>query len=73
MRCLSYFHDTHTKKDNGDKEVKTAKQKLVEHMELCSKNEFCKVEMPTKGSKLFFNEHHKQLRIPYSFIVILNV
>jgi hypothetical protein len=66
MRCLSYFHDTHTKKDNGDKEVKTAKQKLHEHMELCSKNEFCKVEMPTEGSKLFFNKHHKQLRIPYS-------
>jgi hypothetical protein len=66
IRCLSYFHDTHLKKDNGEKDVKTAKQKLVEHMELCSKNEFCKVEMPTKGSKLFFNKHHKQLRIPYS-------
>jgi hypothetical protein len=66
MRCLSYFYDTHTKKDSGEKEVKTAKQKLVEHLELRSKNEFCKVEMPTKGSKLFFNKHHKQLRILYS-------
>jgi hypothetical protein len=63
---LSYFHDTHTKKDDGEKEVKTAKQKLVEYMELCSKNEFCKVEMPTEGSKLCFNKHHKQLRILYS-------
>jgi hypothetical protein len=66
MRCLSYFYDTHTKKDNGEKDVKTAKQKLYEHIELCSKNEFCKVKMPTEGSKLFFNKHHKQLRIPYS-------
>jgi uncharacterized protein YcgL (UPF0745 family) len=28
MRCLSYFHNTHTKKDNGEKDIKTAKQKL---------------------------------------------
>jgi hypothetical protein len=66
MKCLFYFHDTHIKKNSGEKDVKTAKQKLYEHMELCSKNEFCKVEMPTERSKLFFNKHHKQLRIPYS-------
>jgi hypothetical protein len=65
MRYLSYFYDTHTKKDSGEKDVKTAKQKLYEHMKLCSKNEICKVEMPTEGSKLFFNKYHKQLRILY--------
>jgi hypothetical protein len=26
MRCLSYFYDTHTKKDTEEKDIKTAKQ-----------------------------------------------
>jgi hypothetical protein len=52
MRCLSYFYNTHIKKNSGKKDVKTAKQKLDEHMELYSKNKFCKVKMPTEESWL---------------------
>jgi hypothetical protein len=70
MRCLSYFYNTAKSKKNDEEKgkttVRTAKEKLHDHIQLCSKHDFCKVEMPTKENKmLFFKDHSKQIRIPY--------
>ena len=43
-----------------------SKEELFQkHIEYCSTNESVCVKMPTRNSKLSFNNHHKQLPIPF--------
>ena len=49
-RCLNHFW---------------CEQSLNKHLEYCSNHEAVKIEMPDKGSKLFFKNHFKSERLPF--------
>ncbi|KAG1651863.1 hypothetical protein GQR58_026696 [Nymphon striatum] len=50
LRCLNSF--------NTQKALNT-------HKEYCDTNEAVKIELPEKGTKLYFKNHHKSMRVPF--------
>ncbi|KAG1665131.1 hypothetical protein GQR58_019518 [Nymphon striatum] len=50
LRCLNSFN---------------TQKALDSHKEYCDTNEAVKIELPEKGTKLFFKDFHKSMRVPF--------
>ena len=48
--CLNHFPD---------------KDKLINHEEYCFQNETIKIEMPKKGSSIYFMHHNRAIKVPF--------